>query len=254
MNNTEYAELQNQLALQELEDERFYKNHKFVKNEEGLLECISLETGEVIAREETPLQKLKKLLIYAPDGKRLPRVWEYTKQWGEHICELIISGDTITQICKREGYPPYHAVARWRALNEDFGAAYDAARAMRAELLTDLIMEEIDHIPDKESVPGEKLRFDKLKHLAAVGDPDRFGNKVKHSGDSNQPIKFVIDTGFGREHERESENEGDRREGELYSEGERGYIEQGSEDSGLESRSGGAEGYRESDMEGDQGI
>jgi len=51
----------------------------------------------------------------------------------------------------------------------------------------------------KDDVPGEKLIFDKLKWLAEMDNPDKYGAKIKHDGGNIMPVQIVVDTGIKKD-------------------------------------------------------
>jgi len=57
---------------------------------------------------------------------------------------------------------------------------------------------------DKDEVAGEKLIFEKLKWLAEIDNPDKYGARVKHEGGSVMPVQIVVDTGIKQRQDRES--------------------------------------------------
>jgi len=233
-----------QLTEAQIKHRDFEAEHFYRRTKEGTLECINVVSGLVVATSATPEQGIEGNVLDLTTTL-VRRIWKYTPKWGELICELIAEGNSLVKICKMSGMPTYSAIARWRSQDNDFGAAYDKARVMRAEIMHDTIMDEVDELLDKDDVPAAKLKFDKLKYLAGVNDPDRFGNKLKHSGDEKQPIKFVIDTGIGGQNEFEKQSIRDDR---VHYESTAEDGEQpGSGDQGSEDCDRGAE-------QGDQGM
>lgn len=62
----------------------------------------------------------------------------------------------------------------------DFIRNIDEARKSRAEFWVSKIAESVDKDFDKEDIPSEKLKFDKLMFLAKADNPERYGgNKSK---------------------------------------------------------------------------
>jgi hypothetical protein len=89
---------------------------------------------------------------------------------------------------------------RWKKQYPEVELKLDSAREMVAELFYSKIVEEADHGSslDQGEAASEKLRFEKLKYLASVNNPYRYGNRTHVSGDEKQPIQFVISTGIDR--------------------------------------------------------
>ena len=176
------------------------KRTTFVQDASGNIQEIDLITGVIVA--ESP--SLEKALTtgdfrqLSPENPRNIR-WHYNQVHGDMICELISRGKRMSQVCDMAGMPSASIINRWAVQNEDFDDALKAAKRTRAEYFGDLIAKDVEENPiDRDLVPGEKLKFDKLKYLASVDDPDKYGNRTKISGDKDQPLQVIFDTGIVR--------------------------------------------------------
>jgi len=170
-------------------------------------------SGEVHHYDMISGELLNKEDIYGfdPDSKQL-RLHGYIRKptmrfsaaYADVICAMLEEGETITAICNKQGMPSISTFNKWRAENPNFADRVKLARKCRAELYTDKIVAELDepnHTPAE--VSDAKLKFEKLKHLAAVNDPDTYGNKVQHGGNKDNPIVIQVDTGIRRINEDE---------------------------------------------------
>lgn len=165
----------------------------------GEVHHYDMVTGDLLNKED--------IYGFDPNSKQL-RVHGYIRKpsmrfsqaYADVICGMLEEGETITAICNKQGMPSIGSFNKWRAENPNFKERVLLARRCRAELFTDQI---IDGIGEVNNTPAEvadsKLKFEKLKHLAAVNDPDTYGNKVQHGGDKNNPIIIKVDTGIRRE-------------------------------------------------------
>jgi hypothetical protein len=66
----------------------------------------------------------------------------------------------------------------------------------------------LNEMPDdlnRDEVQVQKLKFEKLKYLAGVSNPYRYGSRTIHSGDAQAPVQFIISTGINREQGVQSE-------------------------------------------------
>jgi len=94
-----------------------------------------------------------------------------------------------------------------------FESAVIEARKQRADSFRSIIQNRLyddngDFITlNKDDVPGEKLIFDKLKWLAEVDNPEKYGTKVKHEGGSIMPVQIVVDTGIKNKEDKAIETE-----------------------------------------------
>lgn len=119
----------------------------------------------------------------------------------DKMCDVMVDeGVTLSQVCRRDNYPSLSTVMRWCRVYPEISAKLDEARAMQAEGFYDEIVSGVD-VSDlnRDEVAVEKLRFEKLKYLAGVSNPTRYGNRTIHSGDEKAPVQFVISTGINRE-------------------------------------------------------
>ena len=218
-------------------EQDFLSDHFYKVSSDGHISAVSISTGEVVGstrgKDEEALSGLK-----TPLESILQKGWHYSPIWADIICDMISQGKTLKYISSLAGMPPTTVIARWRKQHPEFGEAYESARAARAEILHDVIYETANEVASPDEVAGEKLRFEKMKYLASVNDPDRFGNRIKHSGDDKRPLKFVIDTGIGVDNEKSFTGEDFDGDG-IYREG----ITAGGEDCGV--------GGGESEVEGE---
>jgi hypothetical protein len=174
---------------------------------EGKLLGIDSLTGEVVAAEEGS--------AITPGGVFIP---EFSKnsRWTYHpaICEIIFKElskpeGKLSKICDGKKLPPLYTVYRWRKEYEELDRAISLGRQARAETLHDEMLEDTKSIKEEEGdISGQELQvkkhvYERLKYLAAVNDPNTYGNRTKVSGDSDQPVNIVISTGVrnGKEHD-----------------------------------------------------
>lgn len=123
-------------------------------------------------------------------------IYPYSETVCDQICELVMQGMTIKRIGETDGYPLSSTIYHWIAKHENFREKMDVAKKARAHHYNDRIVEVIEGATEKTSKMS-KIQVDGLRHLAAVGDPDEFGNRTKLVGDKNAPISFFVDTGIG---------------------------------------------------------
>jgi len=178
----------------------------FELDSEGRTQEVDMLSGEIIRRAESPLDLLENKYIEKASQAK-PTIWKFHKVYGDIILNLIVNDKkTIGDIVKMEGMPSRSVIARWESQNEDFAKGLLLARKARAEAYADQIAEdgEDDHGSDKDDIQARKLKLDRLKWLAAKGDPDKFGDRTKVSGDSNAPLQIVVSTGIVRKPKEEA--------------------------------------------------
>jgi len=74
---------------------------------------------------------------------------------------------------------PRHVYIRLLVEDTDFNLNVEQARKARADFWVGKIIEGVDAIVDKDDIPGERLKFDKLQYLAKADNPERYGNNSK---------------------------------------------------------------------------
>lgn len=79
-------------------------------------------------------------------------------------------------------YPLY--LIRYPEFKEDVVEAKKA----RADVFFEKIVDSIDDVLEKDEVPAAKLRLDTLKYVAAIDNPEKYSEKVKHQHDINVNI------------------------------------------------------------------
>jgi hypothetical protein len=74
---------------------------------------------------------------------------------------------------------PRHVYIRLLVEDTDFNLSVEQARKARADFWVGKIIEDVDTLIDKDDIPGERLKFDKLQYLAKADNPERYGNNSK---------------------------------------------------------------------------
>jgi len=205
-----------------------------VRNEDGKLETICLDTGEVLDVV----------------GERDLVSFKFNLETASLMCQHIREGRTLKSIGDDVEFPSLQVIHYWRRTNATFDAELKLARKDRAEYYHDKVLDIANTITDKEDIPVARFQTDQYKWAAEKGDPASYGNKIEHSGSNIAPT-YVVVTGVpkrkadveteAKEVENENENTERGREinrseqgrvheiGEEESEGTRGQAESGEE-------------------------
>ena len=126
------------------------------------------------------------------------------------ILDMIAEGKDESEACRSVGIRR-GTLVQWMIKYPEFDNAMKEAKKMRADTYRSKVQESLfDEDGDlvqlgKDEVPGQKLNFDKLKWLAEMDNPDKYGTKIKHDGNAISPVQIVIDTGIQHVVEAESE-------------------------------------------------
>ena len=141
----------------------------------------------------------------------------YNPDIARSMCEQLSEGIPLREICRQEGYPAWRTVYDWMRKDPDLSTAIAHARdvgydAMAEECLTiadtPLLGEEVSEseTPDGKDEDGNPImrkvvtikKVDMLGHrklqietrlkLLAKFNPKKYGDKVVHSGDDENPV------------------------------------------------------------------
>ncbi len=187
--------------------------------ETNLFEGIS-EDGTVVTLQKTldaPFDATTKAGFsehVRPDGSgywvqdgtevRESRTWQFNVALGGAIAAEIAAGASLSTLHKKHRWcPPYAILARWIQRAPEFKEMIDEAIKHRAVVHFEEIIETADAVYDKlkddedQMVAAGKLKIDSRKFVAEKSDPDKFGQKIKATGEVN--VQIVIDTGIRRE-------------------------------------------------------
>ena len=111
----------------------------------------------------------------------------YTPEIAAEICRRMEAGESLRSICRSKDMPDEATVRLWARENrEGFYPQYARAMETRMEGLADEILEIAD---DKSGDPArDRLRLESRKWLMSKIAPKRWGDKIIHSGDPEQPV------------------------------------------------------------------
>jgi hypothetical protein len=114
----------------------------------------------------------------------------YTRELSDEICWRLASGESLKQICKDPLMPGETTVRFWAIEDRDgFAARYAQAR----ESLMDRWSEEIIEIADDATLePNDRrVRTENRRWLMSKLAYRRYGDKLIHSGDPENPIAVM---------------------------------------------------------------
>jgi len=135
----------------------------------------------------------------------LGRPTNYTKEVGDLICTRLASGESLRSICRDEDTPCIQTVYSWLSKQPTFMEQYARAREDQADTLADEILaiadeqpevievkdkegNVIDHKLDSAFLAWQKNRIDARKWTAMKLKPKKYGDRVVHAGDDENPL------------------------------------------------------------------
>ena len=142
--------------------------------------------------------------------KKVGRPTLYTKELGDIICSRIAEGESLREIIKTEGMPDRTVVYDWLLRDPEFANHYTRAREDQADTLADEILAIADEQPeviavldkhgaliehklDNAFLQWQKNRIDVRKWTAMKLKPKKYGDRLVHAGDSENPLEIQND-------------------------------------------------------------
>jgi hypothetical protein len=144
----------------------------------------------------------------------LPEEPDYTPEqialFKAELLDWVSKGGTLKAFCREPGKPDFRTYYLWAAKDPNFHTLLTHAREIGADAIAQETLDIADDARndwmerlDKDGVPigwmlnGEhvkrsQLRIDTRLKLLAVWHPAKYGNKVVHQGDPENPIQMLI--------------------------------------------------------------
>lgn len=142
-------------------------------------------------------------------GNKVGRPLEYTKEMGDHICELVSStGYGLLKLTKLyPELPDKMTINRWRHRVPEFRAQYAMAKLEQADILAEECLEISDddsfdikldkdgnEVCNTEFIARSRLRVDTRKWLASKLLPKQYGQHAEEQKtDDKSVIEMLID-------------------------------------------------------------
>ncbi|HFE1795603.1 TPA: hypothetical protein ACJHGQ_003121 [Yersinia enterocolitica] len=106
---------------------------------------------------------------------------DYTPELAERICNLLMEGESLRAICKRDDVPHIATVLAWLHRHEEFHEQYVRAREIQAEVMAeDIIMYADSAAKEASAVAKARLQVDARKWYASKVATRRYGDRVQH--------------------------------------------------------------------------
>jgi hypothetical protein len=142
-------------------------------------------------------------------GNKVGRPLEYTKEMGDHICELVSStGYGLLKLTKLyPELPDKMTINRWRHRVQEFRAQYAMAKLEQADILAEECLEISDddsfdikldkdgnEVCNTEFIARSRLRVDTRKWLASKLLPKQYGQQAEEQKTEDKSvIEMLID-------------------------------------------------------------
>ena len=129
----------------------------------------------------------------------------YNEQVGKAVCELITQGYTLRQIGELSNMPDKSTIIRWLSIHDEFRDQYARAHETRALVMADEVLEIADDNRNDwverenkdgttyvelndEAIQRSRMRIETRKWWMGKANPKRFGEKVQHANDPDNPM------------------------------------------------------------------
>lgn len=131
---------------------------------------------------------------------------DYTPELAAVICSRIASGEKVSDICLEEIMPATSTVYLWLSKHKEFSDQYAQAQSDRTHALAEEIIDIADNgsndwmernygddeksswVTNGEALQRSRLRVDTRKWLMSKMAPKKYGDKVAHTGDPDNPV------------------------------------------------------------------
>lgn len=177
------------------------------------LEEVDINTGEVLRvhsdHRETTLASEAfypldigggRQVLVSPsvnvDAWRANQEPEFSWSLLDIICQQLVEGGKLTEICKLPGMPAYFTLSRWRRSIPGVDDAIKDAKKARAEYAHDAILGIAEDMPSNMTEATHmKTQVDAYKWVAEKGDRSQYGSKVDVDVKQSGPSVVIIQTG-----------------------------------------------------------
>lgn len=115
-------------------------------------------------------------------------------KWKDAILEAVAEGNTLSDVCAREGWPSRSTVYRWFAADAAYWNTYRVcAREMMADAIAEKAYRDAQTATD---APLGTLKWRAACWFAAKMNPDRYGDRVNLRRD-DRPVDEMTDGELG---------------------------------------------------------
>lgn len=140
---------------------------------------------------------------------------EYSDEIGTLICDRLIDGQSLRQICKDEAMPAKSTIFKWLKDFPEFSDQYAHARALQMEAMAEEILDIADdtsldtktierkdgtevEVQNAEWINRCRLQVDTRKWLMSKLAPKKYGDKIQQevSGPNGAPVETKVTIEF----------------------------------------------------------
>lgn len=115
------------------------------------------------------------------------RIYKYQSGVADYICDELMAGRSLNDICQEPAMPTRTTVYRWIDANGDFRDKYARARARQCDTLAEEALETA-RAAGNEDAHAVRVRLDAIKWFTAKVAPRVYGDRQIISGDPENPL------------------------------------------------------------------
>lgn len=118
----------------------------------------------------------------------------YTQSLADKICQELSMGKSMRTVCKPASMPNPATIFRWLRTKPEFCNQYEKAKQEAADAMVDDMLDIADDLD--ENPQSRRIRVDTRKWIASKLKPRKYGDKITHGGDPDNPIHVALPFDF----------------------------------------------------------
>lgn len=134
----------------------------------------------------------------------------YTPELADKVCAQLALGESVRTVCAADGMPSMTTVFKWLREKEEFAKQYARAKEESADAMAEDILDIADDGTNDwmertdsegnntgwqingEHIQRSRLRVESRKWLMSKMKPKKYGDKVTHANDPENPITVLL--------------------------------------------------------------
>lgn len=138
-------------------------------------------------------KKARKKVARKKTTRKPGRPTKYSKALAARICAHLAQGKSVRKVCKLKSMPTCSTVFLWLLNHDEFSEQYERATSGRADALVEDMLDIAD---DLTIHPQHKRYMIDVRKWNAARMKRRYGDKIEHSGDPNNPVHVALPFDF----------------------------------------------------------
>jgi hypothetical protein len=114
---------------------------------------------------------------------------KYRPKLADKVCQGLVEGKSLREICRQEGMPARSTIVTWLALHPEFKSKYDLARQSQADLMDDMILETANKCTEQD-YQSARVRINAYQWRASRLQPKQYGDRINL--DTNIQVTKII--------------------------------------------------------------